>query len=524
MSQKPFTKLSEFLFQPKSSFWLLIACSFWLAGLAWVRPLSLPDEGRYVGVAWEMLNSRNWLVPTLDGLPFFHKPPLFYWITAASLEIFGPIEWAGRAASFWAAIIAVYKTHSFIKKYRDKLTADLTAIILSTQPFFFGAAQYANLDMLVASMITLTVLNIADAAICLDQEKPATLQLLSGYLTAALGMLAKGLIGIVLPALIIFVWLTVTGRLRLFFRLINPLFIFITIAIASPWFIAMSSKFPQFFEYFFVEQHFRRFSGTGFNNARPFWFYIPVLILLIFPWSIWFIRAAKNYITQKLNDELGLSSLMVVWIAVILIFFSIPSSKLVGYILPTLPPISVLLAIYTKHPENTSFENKTLGWLGLTTIASCILSSILIVYLRLHDSSGLYLLSRIEKLSFRPDAQLVMLGRYQYDLPFYLKSTSRAWVVNDWRDTEESKSDNWHKELSDAARFAPEEAHRRLISPETFNAKVCEDGKRDFWIWANQEAIKQFPWFSSGEKIFENKKSVLMHVSFSEQDAIGACN
>src|SRR5689334_2016600 len=66
----------------------------WLGCTAWMRPLFLPDEGRYVGVAWEMLASGNWLTPTLDGMPFFHKPPLFYWLTALAMNAFGANEWA----------------------------------------------------------------------------------------------------------------------------------------------------------------------------------------------------------------------------------------------------------------------------------------------------------------------------------------------------------------------------------------------------------------------------------------------
>ena len=75
----------------------------WLAATAWMRPLMHPDEGRYATVAWEMLRSGDWLTPTLDGMPFFHKPPLFYWITAAALWLLGPIEIAARTASLLGA-------------------------------------------------------------------------------------------------------------------------------------------------------------------------------------------------------------------------------------------------------------------------------------------------------------------------------------------------------------------------------------------------------------------------------------
>jgi len=83
----------------------------WLAATAWLRPLTLPDEGRYVGVAWEMLRSGDWLTPTLNGLPFFHKPPLFYWLTAGSMALFGAHEAAARVAPWlgaWGGGLALY--------------------------------------------------------------------------------------------------------------------------------------------------------------------------------------------------------------------------------------------------------------------------------------------------------------------------------------------------------------------------------------------------------------------------------
>ena len=88
--------------------WIAFGLSFvWLWITAWARPLSLPDEGRYVGVAWEGLQHGDWLVPTLNGLPFFHKPPLFYWITEASMAIFGPGVWAARAAPLVGGLVGV---------------------------------------------------------------------------------------------------------------------------------------------------------------------------------------------------------------------------------------------------------------------------------------------------------------------------------------------------------------------------------------------------------------------------------
>src|SRR5262245_66484582 len=94
----------------------------WLAATAWMRPLTLPDEGRYVGVAWEMVRSGNWLVPTLDTLPFFHKPPLFYWLTAGAISTLGNNEWAARLPTLLSATAAVLALFLFLRRWANGVT------------------------------------------------------------------------------------------------------------------------------------------------------------------------------------------------------------------------------------------------------------------------------------------------------------------------------------------------------------------------------------------------------------------
>ena len=135
----------------------------WLAALAWPRPLMLPDEGRYVGVAWEMMRSGDWLVPTLNGLPYFHKPPLFYWITAASMSLFGPHDWAARAAPLLGAWAGPMAMVLFMRRWWGERVGSTVLVALLCQPMFYIGAQFANLDMLVAGCITVTVLLLATA-------------------------------------------------------------------------------------------------------------------------------------------------------------------------------------------------------------------------------------------------------------------------------------------------------------------------------------------------------------------------
>ncbi len=495
--------------QPKSACWLLAACAFFLIAGAGLRPLSLPDEGRYIGIAWEMLNSGNWLVPTLDGMPFFHKPPLFYWITASAFKLFGASVWAGRLASTLSAIMAMLAIHWFVRKHKDIKTANLSAAILTTQPLFFGAAQFANLDMLVAAMLTLSVVCAADASIAIDQNRSYKKSLAAAYVFAAFGVLAKGLIGFLLPAIILFLWLTLRKKIGIFIHLFSLPLAGLFLLIAAPWFLAMQWKFPEFTDYFFVYQHFKRFTETGFNNQLPFWFYIPVLLLLTLPWSLWSIVLIKRYRSWRENDTNDLCMLMLLWILIVILFFSIPRSKLVGYILPVLAPFAFLLADSIKQRLPTSTQATTEVWLGISIVTGMIFCISIVAFMTWHKQAQFNHSALQDEHGFNRDSQIVMLDQYQYDLPFYLQSRTTPWVVSNWEDPTITKNDNWRKELLDAGRFSAKIKNENLISAEELIVRLCAHRENTYWIWADHNAPNRFSLLTDAELAFSNDRNSL---------------
>ncbi len=178
-----------------------------LGATGWARPLLLPDEGRYVGVAWEMMRSGDWITPTLNGLPYFHKPPLFYWLSAGAMSVFGLHEWAARLPSLLGGWLGAFSIFMFVCRWCDVRVARIAVVALLVQPLFFIGAQFANLDMLVAGCITATSRLLAHASLSRESGLPWRRSLAAAYAAAAFGMLAKGLIGVVLPGLVIVVWL-----------------------------------------------------------------------------------------------------------------------------------------------------------------------------------------------------------------------------------------------------------------------------------------------------------------------------
>ena len=215
----------------------------------------------------------------------------------------------------------------------------LALVVLATSPFFFIASQYANHDMLVAGLISTAIVALLRAV-----EAPTRVELrwlAAGAAACALATLAKGLIGFVLPALVVGPWLLAQGRWRQVVGLLHPLGWLVFLLIAAPWFVAVQLRYPGFFDYFVMEQHFRRFAQSSFNNVQPFWFFLPVLPALMLPWAAWLPVAA----VRAWRARTPMVGLYAWWIVAIVGFFSLPSSKLVGYVLPALAPVSIVIAM-----------------------------------------------------------------------------------------------------------------------------------------------------------------------------------
>ena len=435
------------------------AVFIWLAMLAWARPLMLPDEGRYVGVAWEMVRSHEWLTPTLNGLPYFHKPPLFYWLTASSLSVFGLHELPARLASLLGAWCGAMALFIFVRKWAAQGLARTALVVLLCQPLFYLGAQFANLDMLVAGLITATVCLLADAALSIERKAPHAKALASAYACAALGLLAKGLIGFVLPALIVGLWLLLRRQWRTLLTLLWWPGAVIMTLLAAPWFLAMQQRFPGFLDYFFVVQHFKRFSGSGFNNAQPFWFYPAVLALLTAPWLFWLrplLKKARPWRAEvaDISDAPALRGLWLVWLGVVVCFFSIPHSKLIGYVLPAVPPLAALIAEGVTAYRNGNGSHRVSWPMAGSMAVSLSMALATIVWLAINPTKTTRALAHDLLQARPPEQQVVMLEDYYFDVPFYANLKDEVVIIDDWTG-EGAQRDNWRKELADAGTFAP---------------------------------------------------------------------
>jgi 4-amino-4-deoxy-L-arabinose transferase-like glycosyltransferase len=460
---------------------VLLLAVLWLAATAWLRPLMLPDEGRYVGVAWEMVRSGHWLVPTLDGLPYFHKPPLFYWLTAGSLWTFGLHEWAARVAPLLGATAAASALYLFALRWAGPALARLSLLVLVTQPLLFAGAQFANLDMLVAGCIAATVLALASAALSIEAGQRARGTLATGYAFAALGLLAKGLIGIVLPGMILVVWLLARRRARTLLALVWWPGLVLFVVIAAPWFIAMQQRFPAFLDYFFIVQHFKRYTSSGFNNPQPFWFYLAVLPLTTLPWSVWLGAAARRSYWQ--DPERGSQrALMWSWLVLVTLFFSLPKSKLVGYILPATIPLAFLVADAIAIGWRTG-SGRSRRWIAGSAVGSGLVCLGVIAAVTATHNNSLGPMGQTLSQRMAPRDQVVFLHGYYFDMPFYARLQAPAHVVDDWDDPRLTARDDWHKELLDAQQFEPTANPPVLLRPSRLVELLCS-GRTTWFVGA----------------------------------------
>lgn len=480
----------------------------WLAATAWLRNFTAPDEGRYVGVAWDMLRSGDWIVPRLDGLPFFHKPPLFYWLSASAMAVFGYSEWAARLPSMIGAMFAVGGLFVFLRRWEDAPGAKVAAGVLLTMPFFYVGAQFANLDMLVAGCLSATVLLAADATLARERGASWRWTLAGAYVFAALGILSKGLIGLVLPGAIFLVWCGATRRFRSAWLMAWLPGWVLFLAIAAPWMVAMQMRYPAFFDYFIVTQHFRRFAATGFNNAHPFWFYVPVIAVLTLPWFAWFgwLASRKGRARLERRKLSDVDWLMWIWFATVVIFFSLPRSKLVGYVLPALPPLAYLIAKVVRRAAGGINPAAHLPWRWTVALSGAMCVASVVIVARLTVPAGAELRLPASQ-TIAPDDQVLMLDRYYYELPFYWKLKQYVMVAGVWDAATAQVRDDWHKEFYDAAQFEPERGSKLLVDFSNIQASLCVP--RTTWLIGPADAQSQYAWLSNTQLVARNERTAV---------------
>jgi 4-amino-4-deoxy-L-arabinose transferase-like glycosyltransferase len=323
---------------------LLFGCLyFFLLGRA---PMDNPDEGRYAEIPREMVASGDWVTPRLDGVKYFEKPPLGYWVVAASIELLGPSEWSLRTAPALFGLGGVLLTYATARRLYGRTVGAAAAIVLGSCAFYAALARFLNIDIAVSVLMSATLCAFLLAA----REPPGARRrwLFYGvYAGAALATLTKGLIGFLLPGAVMLIWLLLCQQWRRLRPLHLPTGLLLFLAIAAPWHLLVAARNPGWARFYFGDQQWSRFTTTALGRFHPWYYFIPILLGGLFPW-IGFLGAGiraglrGGWAARRENADRWF---WVIWAVFIFIFFSASDSKLATYILPVFPPLAVLFAL-----------------------------------------------------------------------------------------------------------------------------------------------------------------------------------
>lgn len=335
-----------------------------------------PDEGRYSEIPREMLETGDFVTPRLNYVKYFEKPVLHYWLTAASLAVFGENEFAGR---FWPALLAlggVLATWILARRLYGFRTAFFSSLILATSLLHFAIGRINIIDMPLSFFLTTAMVGLRFGIEETEEEETAKNRryLLVFYAGMALAVLSKGLIGIVLPGGILFWYILLTRRWNLVRRVLYIPGIILFFALTVPWFVEVCRRNSDFFYFFFIQEHFLRYATTMHGRYAPMWFFIPILIVGFFPWAGLLPGAIGSAIPLPLRTvgrEKRNELFLILWFGVIFVFFSISSSKLIPYIVPAAPPLAILMGRYLARcidEENAKKTGRFLLWNSLLLV------------------------------------------------------------------------------------------------------------------------------------------------------------
>lgn len=309
-----------------------------------VRPLLIPDESRYAEIPREILSTGDWVVPHYNGLRYFEKPPLGYWVNAGSIAIFGETAFAARLPSAIAAGLTTLLVFFFARNsFRSQRLAIYAALIHMSFFEVYLVGTISVLDNLLALLLSAGIVAFYMAARA-DPDKRAWLYWILSGISLGLAFLAKGFLALALPVLVLVPWMLWQGKWRSLFTH-GWLVVLVAALVATPWALMVHLRESDFWHYFFWIEHVQRFTADNAQHKAPFYYYLVALPLLAFPWFSFAPAAIKGLSDKAQNpQQQALLRFLWLWLLLPIGFFSISSGKLATYILPCFPPLALLLA------------------------------------------------------------------------------------------------------------------------------------------------------------------------------------
>ena len=296
-----------------------------------------PDEGRNAEKAREILLLNDWVTPHENFLPVLDKPMFFYWLVALSYKIFGIAEWSARLPSTVFALGCLFLVYHFARQWWGSWAAMWSVLILLTSVEFFLLARIVILDTTLTFCVTLALCSFY-SVLHTKNEKAKRIHCLLLYGALGIGTLVKGLIGLIIPGMVGFVYLLVSNKwstLRGLYLLPGALLFFVIIA---PWYFWVDVRNPGYLRYYFWDEHVTRYLTEEFKREESWFYFFMVLAAGFLPWTLFLPFVAKD-LWQRLDDK---NIFLILWVVLPFLFFSFSSSKLPQYLLPIYPALAIL--------------------------------------------------------------------------------------------------------------------------------------------------------------------------------------
>jgi 4-amino-4-deoxy-L-arabinose transferase-like glycosyltransferase len=311
------------------------------------RTLVPPDEGRYAEMAREMFTSGDWITTRLNGIKYFEKPPLQTWMNALTFELFGLGDWQARLWTGLCGVLGVGLTGYAGSRVFGSRIGFYAALVLGSSLYWLICSQVNSVDMSLSAMMT-----VALCALLVAQRDDATPDeqrnwMLVCWAGMALSVLAKGLIGLVLPGGVLVLYTLFARDWKIWTRLHLVKGLLLFFLIATPWFVLVGLKNPEQPHFFFIHEHFDRFLKTEHHREAAWYVFFVLLAVGSVPWVGVLVQSLVLGAKRASEPTRFKPRLMLlVWVAFIVLFFTKSNSKLPGYIVPVFPAVALLVANY----------------------------------------------------------------------------------------------------------------------------------------------------------------------------------
>jgi 4-amino-4-deoxy-L-arabinose transferase-like glycosyltransferase len=333
------------------------------------------DEGMHAVMSKNILLNGDWVTPTFNGENFYDKPILFNWLGAICFLLFGFNEFAARLPATLFGTAGVLVTYFLGRKMFGPTVGFLGGVILAS------SAEYLLLSRVVVHDIALTL--FTTMALCffylalVDVGRRKRYFLLF-WAAAGFAILAKGPLGLVLPGLVIGVFLLSTRRLSLIKEMQIGWGLLILLAVAGPWYIAISVRNPDYLRYFILEKNLGSFSPSNTHHAGPIYFYFRALSFGLLPWVTFVPLTALGAIRNRDRGPSDAVLFLLIWVGAIFVFFSLATAKLESYILPVFPATALLFALYWHDAlsDPTPSRRRGLLWSWSPVVALMVTAAI----------------------------------------------------------------------------------------------------------------------------------------------------